>query len=103
VRSVRVVYAQDTKATPAKPAPATCDEAHFECVSPGLTTGSAAFNQVLAHQLAADQVMVQGIDLLKMDENILNLLRTKGATLAEIQKVVDDAKVPKPLRLRPQP
>jgi hypothetical protein len=111
VRSInllRVVHAQDdgkapkppAKLEPAKPVP-LCDDTKFECVSPSMTTGAAGFNQLLAHQIATDQIMVQGIDLLKLHESTLNLLRSKNiATLPEIQKVVDDSRALKPLRLK---
>jgi hypothetical protein len=102
-------HAQDDK--PGKPPakvdpgakPPACDESHFECISPGITSGTAAFNQLLAHQIAGDQVMVQGIDILKLQEGTLNLIRSRNPliSLQELQKVVDDAKVSKPLRLRP--
>jgi hypothetical protein len=88
----------------AKANPPQCDESRFECVSPTMTSGPAGFYQLLSHQVAADQVMVQGIDLLKLHENTLNLLKSKNIlTLAEIQKVVDDSRVAKPLRLRAVP
>jgi len=103
----RVVHAQSengVKGAAAKadaPKPPNCDENKYECVSPGMTIGAGGFYQVLAHQVAADQVLNQGIDLLKLHENTLNLLRSKNiASPAEIQKVVDDAKVARPLRLR---
>ena|ERR1700693_2758929 len=83
--------------------PALCDESRFECVTPLITAGVGGFNQLLAHQFATDQIMVQGIDLLKLHENTLNLIRSKNPaiSLQDIQKVVDDSKVSKPLRVRP--
>jgi hypothetical protein len=102
-----VVHAQaPTKDGPNKPLAKVEPQAppdNAEYVSPGITTGVAAFYQVLAHQAAFDQVMVQGIDLLKLQENTLNLLRTRGIPNAELQKVVDDSRVPKPLKIKPQP
>jgi hypothetical protein len=90
----------DTKAAAASP---LCDSSRFECLSPDMTARVIGINQLLANQIAADQIMVQGIDLIKVHENTLNLLKLKGiASLAEIQKVIDDARVQKPLRLRPQ-
>jgi len=94
------VHAQGTKDVATTKVERTLDP-NFEYVTPTITAGVAGFNQVLAHQIAADQLMIQGIDILRLDENILNLLRAKGVSLAETQKAVDEAKVAKPLRLRP--
>ncbi|MGD1090723.1 MAG: hypothetical protein ABSB35_01895 [Bryobacteraceae bacterium] len=95
---------RDGAATKVERASSTCDEAHFECVTPTMTVGVAGFNQVLAHQVATDQVIVSGIDLLRLHENTLNLIRSKNPliSLQDIQRVVDDSRVAKPLRLRPQ-
>jgi hypothetical protein len=75
----------------------------YEYVSPGFTIGVAGFNQALAHQIASDQIMVQGVDLMKLHEATLNLLIAKKvATASEVQKVIDDSKVKHPLKIKVQ-
>jgi len=74
----------------------------FEDVSPAVSAGTAAFGTLLAGRFAADQATVQGIDLLKLHEATLNFIARKnfGTTSAELQAVVDSAKVPRPLRVK---
>lgn len=76
----------------------------FEEISPALTTGSAAFATLLAGRIASDQIMVQGIDLLKFNENLLNALASKSFwTRAELQAIIDKSRADKILRMkRPQ-
>ena len=88
---------------PTTPAPqsAACDDAKFECVSPGISSGTAAFGTLLANRIAADSLTVNGYDLLKLQENTLRLIMRKtGATVEEIQKAIDDSRSTKPLRVR---
>ncbi len=74
-----------------------------EEISPGLTTGSIGVHTLLAHRIAADSIMVQGIDLINLQENMLNLLRVKGiATLPELQDLVENSKAETILRMKPQ-
>jgi len=67
-----------------------------EQVTPGLTVGTAAFGTLLVGRLAADQIMSHGIDMGKLNENILNLLASKpvlGISQSEIQGVIDRSRV----------
>jgi hypothetical protein len=88
---------------PATPAPqsAACDDAKFECVTPGISSGTAAFGTLLSNRIAADNLTVNGYDLLKLQENTLRLIvRKTGATGEEVQKAVDDSRSARPLRVR---
>jgi|ERR1035438_6964868 hypothetical protein len=104
----RTVPAQDAKTpnAPEKkaeaPKPASdCDDVHFECVSPGITTGTAGFGIVLAHRIASDELMVNGYDPLKLDDAILSALQRKGVFNSyEVMSIVNAAKVERPLRFK---
>jgi hypothetical protein len=93
-----------TKVERNAPAPAQCDESHFECVAVGITSGSAAFGTLLANKIGTDQLMVNGFDPLKLDDATLSALQRKGVlTAAEVQGIVEAGKVIKPLRLKTTP
>jgi|ERR1035437_340215 hypothetical protein len=88
------------EASKSPPVP-SCDEAHFECIAPGISTGAAAFGTVLANRIASDQLMVNGFDPLKLHDATLAKLQSKGLlSAAEVQQIVDSAKVAKPLRVQ---
>jgi len=72
-----------------------------EEVSPNFSSGSAAFGTLLAGRLAADQIAVQGIDLIKLDTNILNLLASKpNFSAVEVQAVIGNSKADKILQMK---
>ncbi len=86
---------------PASPQTTACDESSFECVSAGISSGSAAFGILLANRMASDTLSVNGYDLLKLHDSTLKMLAHKGLlTTGESQQIINDAKVAKPLRLR---
>jgi hypothetical protein len=89
------------KAEAPKPPPVpSCDTESFECITPGLTTGAAAFGVVLANRIASDQLMVNGYDPLKLQDLTLSTLQRKGIlSTREVLAIVDGAKVQKPLRV----
>jgi hypothetical protein len=65
-----------------------------------------AIQTLLAHRIAADQIIVNGYDLAALDEGLLNLLKNKNlASYRELDVVVERAKIPHPIRLKlpPQP
>jgi hypothetical protein len=68
-----------------------------------ISAGAAAFGTLLAGRFAADSATVQGIDLLKLHEATLNLIarKTIGTTNADLQAVVNSARVDHPLRIKP--
>ncbi len=72
-----------------------------EEITPIMTVGSAGIGTVLAGRIATDQIMVQGIDLIKLHENTLNLLREKGiVSLSDLNKIVDNSRPEKVLRMK---
>ncbi len=80
----------------------SCDESHFECVTVGISSGSAAFGTILANRMASDQLMVNGFDPLKLHDATLKALQEKGILkAADVRVIVDAGRVAKPLRLRP--
>jgi hypothetical protein len=59
-------------------------------VFPGMVTGSFGANLILAHEIAADDIVVNGFDLLKMQQNILNYLASRPlAERADIQNLIN--------------
>lgn len=98
--STTVVRAQSQHAGVSQPQP------QFEDISPTITAGSAGFGTLLAGRIAADKIMVQGVDIAKLQENLLNLLASKPGVFsqAEVQSVIDRARADRPLRIKiPEP
>jgi len=90
------------QAPPVSPTP----ETQYEDVTPVATVGSMAIQTLLAHRIAADQIIVNGYDLAALDEGLLNLLKNKNlASYRELDVIVERAKIPHPIRLKlpPQP
>jgi hypothetical protein len=111
---VQSVYARPEQATSqvqqATPQqqPAAPQEVQYEEIIPGVTTGSMAVQTFLAHRIATDELMVNGYDVMALDEGIINLLKNKGiANYRDLDAVIERAKVPHPLRMKvptqPQP
>jgi hypothetical protein len=76
----------------------------IEEISPTITFGSAATALLLAHEVAADRVIVNGIDLLKLHENTLNYLASQPlANRAQIERIAAEARATKVYRLKPPP
>ena len=72
-----------------------------EEITPTMTVGSAGIGTVLAGRIATDQIMVRGIDLIKLHENTLNLLREKGiVSLSDLNRIVDNSRPEKVLRMK---
>lgn len=88
----RVVLAQSTGAQ---------DKQEVEEISPGLTTGTIGVHTLLASRIASDSIMIQGVDLISLHENMLNLLRTKGiATTSELQRLVERSRAKTILKMK---
>jgi hypothetical protein len=62
------------EASKSPPAP-SCDEAHFECMAPSISTGTAAFGVVLADRIASDQLMVNGFERIRQRNPTLTAAR----------------------------
>ncbi len=75
-----------------------------EEITPNITTGSVAFHTLLTHRISTDELVVAGYDMLKMDEGIFNLLKSKTLTSnSEVDAVVERAIAPIQLHLKPPP
>jgi hypothetical protein len=87
------VHAQTTDQTTAQ---------KIEEVTPNISSGSAAFGTLLAGRFAADEVASHGIDLYKLQINVLNVLASKPLYFSqgELQSAIDGAVVPKILKLK---
>ena len=72
-----------------QPAP----ETKLEEIQPGITVGSAGIGILLSNQVEADRLVVNGIDIVKLNEGILNYLATRPtAERADLQKIIDSSK-----------
>jgi hypothetical protein len=101
-----VVHAQgkekDRPAMKADPTPAQPRDPNVEYVQPVMSAGSALFGTLMAHRVAADAVIVNDFDLVKLLDAMVNILGTKGTlTAAEIRQISTAGKLSKPLRLEP--
>ena len=87
-----------------QPAAASKSEDEYEEVTPMITAGSMATATLLAHRIAADQIMVNGYDVMAIDEGLINLLKNKGVlSYRELDALIEHAKVPRPLRIKLAP
>jgi hypothetical protein len=74
---------------------------NFECVSPGLSTGTAAFGIVLAGKVASDQLIVNGFEPLKLHDATLAVLQAEGYLNAnDVKSIVEAGKAKRPPRFR---
>lgn len=70
------------------PPPSAADNPQYEEITPGVTTGTMAVHTFLAHRIATDELMVNGYDVIALNEGIVNLLKNKGvATFRELDAV----------------
>ena len=96
---VKVVYAQVTPQQ--TQIPVAQPSTDFEEITPTVTMGSAGIHTLLAHRIATDELMVNGYNILLIDDGILNLLQAKGiANYHDVEALAERAKVPKPLRIK---
>jgi hypothetical protein len=59
-------------------------------ISPGVTTGTFGANLILVHELATDHLIVNGYDVMLMQQNILNYLATRPlAERADIENIIN--------------
>lgn len=104
------VYAQNVapprvpaKVDPPAAIPPPKDPA-YEYIQPTISAGAALFGTVLAHQIATDGVYASDYNLLKLHENTLALLVSKGiAKTYEVNQLVAASRSNKPLRAEPPP
>jgi hypothetical protein len=75
------------------PAASLSTKEGIEQVQPSMQAGTVGFYLLLAHHTQTDELVVNGIDLLKLEQGELNLLsRIPGVYPGQIQAIVDDAK-----------
>jgi hypothetical protein len=99
--SLTAVVAQVTPGQLQPQQPAAPAQPEYEEIAPVIAAGSGAFGILLSGRLATDEIAVKGTDIVKLQENLLNLLIAKRLfTTAELQKVIDGAKVARPLRMK---
>ena len=64
-----------------------------EQIQPSMTVGTLGAYRLLTHHIQSDELVVNGIDLLKLQEGELNLLaRTLGVNPQDVQNVVNQAR-----------
>jgi hypothetical protein len=95
------VPVHDQATTKVERASSTCDESKFECVVPEISGRAAAFGVLLAGRTASDQAAVNGYDILKLHQSLLNTLQEKKIlSTADVQGIIQSARVEKPLRVK---
>lgn len=87
------------QAVQAQSAPAT--QPAIRDVTPGVTMGSIGTNLILAHEVAADSVVVNGFDIMLMQQNILNYLGSRPYNeRADIQNIINASRAATVYRLK---
>jgi hypothetical protein len=65
-------------------------------IAPNVTTPSLGANLLLAHEIQSDSLVVNGYDMLKVNQNILNYLATQlGANNSALQSIVSNSRADK--------
>jgi hypothetical protein len=79
LHSVVNAHTESGQAVDQSPAPASdsADSYKPKPVAPTITAPSLGANLILVHQLEADKAIVNGYDLLKIDEGIINYLASQ--------------------------
>ncbi len=73
-----------------------------ECITPTMTVGSAGIGTLLSNRISADQLTVNGYDVLVLQNNILSALVQNGAlTAAQAKAAADQSHPAHPLRFKP--
>jgi hypothetical protein len=83
-------------------APNCVSSATVECVAPIMTVGSAGIGRLLVNQISADQLTVNGYDVLKLDNNLLSAIVNAHILSPEQAKALVEASLAdKQLRYQP--
>jgi hypothetical protein len=96
---IGVAHAQSAKVEP-KP---SVQDGNYEYISPSISANAGAFETLLAHRVATDQLMVNGYDILKLQNALLSALLTTGRISQEQARDIAESSKVKPLRLQPAP
>jgi len=84
------------------PAPACVPSSTVECVTPIMIISSAGIGTLLTNRIASDQVIVNGYDVLKLENNILNaMVKHKVITPQEAGDIASQSHPDKTLRFQP--
>ncbi len=98
----RRVFAQQTPAAAPAPTPSCVSNETVECVTPIMTVGSAGIGRLLSNQISADHISINGYDLLKLDNNIINVfIQTHVLTLDQAKSLIEASLADKQLRYQP--
>ncbi len=84
------VQARTVEQQPAVPAPSSANGP--EQMTPGLSTGSMGAYLFLAHHIQSDELVVNGIDMLKLQQGELDLLSAAGVNPVKIEHVINQAR-----------
>ena len=88
--------AHAVSAEPQAPVPAPTSAATPggpEQITPGMTVGSIGTYLLLSHHIQSDELVVNGIDLLKLHEGELDLIsKLPGVNPGQVQGIVNNAK-----------
>jgi hypothetical protein len=74
-----------------------------EQVQPQMTTGTIGSYLLLAHHVQTDELVVNGLDVVKLEQGELNLMaRTLGFNRQDVQNIVDQARTTQLYQVAPQ-
>jgi hypothetical protein len=66
---------------------------NIQDISPTMSVGSIGTNLLLAHEVDADQVVINGYDVMKLQQAVINYLATRpGAESADFQNIVNSSR-----------
>ena len=71
-------------------------------ITPGVTTGTFGAGLILAHEIQSDSLVVNGYDILKINQNTLNYLATQaGANPIVLQGIISNSRADKLYTIKP--
>jgi hypothetical protein len=82
--------------------PPTAEPAGPIQVQPGMTIGTIGAYQILSHHIQSDELVVNGIDLLKLEQGEFNLLSSLGVPTSKLDQIVADARKTQLYQVAPQ-
>jgi hypothetical protein len=76
---------------------------NIQDVTPIMTVGSMGTNLILAHEIATDDIVVNGYDLLKLQQGVINYLAARPlAEAADFQNIINASRATTIYRLKSQ-
>lgn len=77
-------------------------ETKIQEVQPAMTAGAVGFGVVMAGTVETDHLVVNGYDMVKLNEGLLNYLATRPlAERADLQRIIDNSKPDIFYRIKP--